>query len=172
MDQNNSKDIKIVIDSSFWINITFLRLEEYLIKYFKIYFVSKVESEILNENKFKIYDSLDMEIYRSFKERNLFFVKDPQNVPKRLLDSLESNSGELYTVSLALEENATVFIDDGRPYNFCLKEKLFPVNSIDFVYFLYLKKDLNKSDSILIIDRLKGRIKSEYIEKSKKLFEV
>ncbi len=165
----SSQSQKIVVDASFWINVVYLGLEEYLEKYFNIFFVSKVEAEILNNSSHKLYDSIDMDKYSSWKQKGIITVKDPQKIPKKLLDNLESNSGELFTIALAIEEEQAIFIDDGKPYNFCVKEKLFVVNCVDFIYFLYLKKEINSKEYIFLINKLSGRIKKEYIEKAKKL---
>lgn len=165
----NSKNQRIVIDASFWINIVYLEIEDYLKKYFEIYFVSKVEAEVLNNSNYKLYDSIDMEKYKDWKQNKIIIIKDPINIPKKLLDNLESNSGELYTIALAIEEKMVVCIDDGKPHNFCFNEGLFPVNSIDFIYFLYLKKEINSREYILLINKLAGRIKLEHIEKAKRL---
>ncbi len=164
--------LKIVIDASFWINIVYLELDKYLVKYFDIYMVSKVEEEILNNSEHKVYDSEDMEIFLELKNNKQIFIKNPINIPKKLLDNLQSNSGELYTIALGIENKISICIDDGNPYNFCFREGLSPVNSIDFIYFLYLKKEINSKQSINYINKLQRRIKLSYIEKAKKLFKV
>jgi len=161
---------KIVMDASFWINITYLDLEKYLVKYFNICLVTKVEEEILNNSEHKIYDSKDMEKYLELKNTEVISIINPLNIPKKLLDNLQSNSGELYTIAVGIEEKIIICIDDGNPYNFCFKEGLNPINSIDFIYFLYLKKEISSKQSINYINKLHGRIKSSYIEKVKKSF--
>lgn len=161
---------KIVVDASFWINIVYLSLEKYLTKYFDICVVSKVEEEILNNSEHKIYDSEDMEIFLELKKNKQITIKNPINIPKRLLDNLQNHSGELYTIALGIEDKINIFIDDANSYNFCLKEGIDPINSIDFIYFLYLKKEINSKKSVNYINKLQGRIKASYIEKAKKLF--
>jgi predicted nucleic acid-binding protein len=118
----------------------------------------------------KMYDSIDMEIYSKLKDRRLITIKNPQNFSKKLIDNLQSNSGELYSIALAIEQNMLICLDDGNPYNFCLQENLSPINSVDFIQFLYLKKEINSQQAIEYVSKLQGKMKPKYIENGKKLF--
>ncbi|MEI8364151.1 MAG: hypothetical protein WCF78_01700 [archaeon] len=158
---------KIVIDASFWINIVYLGLEKYLIKYFEVYFVSKVEEEILDESDYKIYDSEDMEIYSRLKDRGLITIKDPQNFLTKLFDNLQANSGELYSVALAIDENMIIATDDKGPIEYCIQNNVKFINSVHFCLYLYNKKEINFEETQKYFNLLTNKIKQKYIDEGR-----
>ncbi len=155
---------KIVVDTSFWINIVSLGLDRYLIKYFDVYFVSKVEKEILDDNEFKMYDSIDMEQYSKSKDMKSIIIKDPRNISKKLIDNLQHNSGELYSTALAIEEEMILATDDKGAIEFCSRINIPILTTIDYILFLYDLNEQTLNDVNKYLYLLKGKIKSKYID--------
>jgi len=155
---------KLVIDASFWINITYIGIEKYLVKYFSLYVVPVVENEILSENDHKLYNTRDMEIYLKLKDLSVIIIKNAKFISKKLLDNLQVNSGELYSVALAIEENMIVATDDNGVIQFNIKNKVANITSIKFILYLYCKKDVSEKQAIDYINQLVNRIKFKYIE--------
>ena len=159
---------KIVIDTSFWINVVYLGIDNYLLNYFNLYVVSKVEKEILDESDYKIYDSEDMEIYSKLKDRGLITIKNPQKLSKRVLDDLEVDSGELYSIELAIEENMIVATDDKGAVTFSNKNNLIMITSIDFILKLYIDKIISIDTVLYYFNLLEKKIKPKYIEEGRR----
>jgi hypothetical protein len=151
-----------VVDSSFWINIISLALVDYLLKYFELFSTEKVEQKILNFDKKLLYLSNDIIVYQTLKKNNLIKIKNPQKIIKKHI-FLQKKSGELETISLANQEKTFVLIDDGKPYNFCINEKIKAINSVDFIIFLYKIKEINNKTAYYKITQLNGVIKEKYI---------
>ncbi len=161
---------KIVIDASFWINVVYLDIESYLLKYFDIYFVQKVESEILNESEHKIYNTRDMDVYSKLKDIRLIKIREPKNIPKKLLDNLQYDSGELYCIALGIEDNMIVATDDKGPISFCKINNIPFMTSIDYILYLYNTKELTKKRCLILFNMLNKNISKKFIEIGKKYF--
>jgi len=164
----NKNKPKLVIDASFWINVVFLGLEYNLINYFEIYFVSKVEKEILNENILRLYESLDVVTYLKFKKNNFIRLKNPISVSKKLIDNLQNNSGELFSLALSIELDSIFATDDKGSIIFCNKNNLKFISIVDYILLLFYFKELNKLEVNNFFKLLSGRIKQEYINIARK----
>lgn len=152
----------IVVDASFWINCIYLNLEEHLFEYFTLKFTSKVKLEILflkNHDFFK--KSKDILLFEEYLSLNKDSIKDPFKL--YFTNLLSKDSGELYSISLAKQENCGVLIDDGNPYDICGQNNIFHMNSVDFIIFLYIKKKISITKAIDLINFLKFRVKEKYI---------
>jgi|GEM_PF-1261563 len=156
--------IKAVVDASFWININKVNLVKYLLDYFELYFVSKVEDELESHKMKDFYNPKDLDVFRSLRELNLIKIKDPKVIDSKAKKELSKDSGELYTVSLAKEINAVVLIDDYGPYIFCDKNKISPLSTINFIVYLCELKIINLSNAEQLLFNLKGCIKYSFIE--------
>jgi predicted nucleic acid-binding protein len=154
----------LVVDSCFWINIVYLELEEYLLKYFNLFFVFKVTEEILNINGNKLYDSKDMDILKKLIDNKKVILKNPKEIPEKINNCIENDSGELYSVALALEKKGIVATDDGAVINYCIENNIFIMTSVRFSLFLYAKKEINKNKTIILLKKMNRRIKHKYIE--------
>jgi hypothetical protein len=155
---------EIIIDACFWINIVFLGLDKELINYFDIYCVLKVEKEILDDNKYKIFNSKDMDTFLDLKEKRIIKIKNPKNISKKLLNSLEQNSGELDSTALSIEEEWVFATDDNGAIDYCIKNKIKYINSVYFIIYLKNKKIITKNQAKEYLNLLKNRIKQKYIE--------
>jgi hypothetical protein len=157
---------KLIIDACFWINIIFIGLEKELLKYFKLYFVSKVDKEILyNENL--IYVSRDYDIYLKLKEKKIISIQTPKILPPRL-SCLEKGSGEINSIALSIEKNIFFATDDNGPIEFCKSNNVKYINSIYFILFLFNKKEITPITANKCIALLRNRIKEKYIIEGKK----
>lgn len=155
------KKKKLIVDACFWINIVFIGLEKELLKYFKLYFVSKIDKEILKED-FLIYTSRDYEIYLELKKRKIITIQNPKKIPLKL-SSLQKDSGELYSISLSIEKDVFFATDDNAPIEFCKRNKVNYLTTVYFILYLFNKKEFNKSTARKYIKLLKNRIKEKYI---------
>jgi len=155
---------KLVVDTSFWINIVSLGLEKYLIDVFELYIVSKVEKEILDESEYKLYDSEDMEIFNIYKSKGIIRVKNPINISKKLIDNLQIDSGELYSIALVMESNLIIATDDGGAIEFWESNNINLMNSVKFILYLFDKKKINLDFAKSYLTRLVGKIKLKYIK--------
>jgi len=152
----------VVVDASFWINCVYLNLESYLFNYFILRFTTKVKAEIIflkHHDFFK--KSRDIFLFEEYVSLNKDSIKDPSKL--YYINLLSKDSGELYSISLAKEENGGILIDDGPPYNVCDQKNIPRMNSIDFIIFLYIKKEFDINRAINLINSLKFRFKEKYI---------
>lgn len=165
----NSKK-KAIIDSSFWININRVNLVKELLERFDLYFTLKVEKELLiNKNLF--YIPKDITVYKNLKEINLINVKDAFKIPINLQKTLSKNSGEVCTIALAIELNAAILVDNGSAVDYCIKNKMFVVNTINFILYCYFIDELTYRQVIEKINQLKPYIKEKYILQNLNLLE-
>jgi len=157
----------VVIDASFWINIVYLELYSYVSIYFELIFVSKVKSEICVPRKHDyFYLSEDIKIFNDLLANGNSKIENPKKILKKYYSELEKDSGELYTIALAKEKNYGVLIDDGNPYDFCKMQQISRMNTIDFIIFLYIKRNLTKTQSIEYIQKLNLKVKEKYIKQA------
>lgn len=156
---------KLIIDSCFWINVVYLNLEKYLLEFFELYFVSKVEDEIVNKQNIILYEANDIKLFNKLKENKLINIVNPKNISKVLLDNLQSSSGELYSIAYSIENNILLATDNNGLIVFCRNNKLKYITTIDFLIFLKskIKLDINHYFNLM-----SGRIKQKYIEEGKK----
>ena len=159
-----SSKTKLVVDSCFWINVVYLNLEKYLLEFFELYFVSKVEDEILNKQNIILYETNDMKLFNQLKQKKLINIVDAKNIPKVLLDNLQSGSGELYSVAYSIENNILLATDNNGPIAFCKIKKIPIMTSVDFIIYLYKSKKLNKKQCFELFDKLNKNIKNEIIK--------
>jgi hypothetical protein len=154
----------VVIDASFWINCVYLELNIFLIDYFNLIFTTKVKEKLLFSKKHDFFKkSKDITLFEEYLSLNKNVIKDPTKLS--FTNQLSKNSGKLYSISLAKEKKYGVFIDDGFPYDVCGKNNILRMNSVDFIIFLYLKKEIDKNKAINLINSLNFRVKEKYLLK-------
>src|SRR5574343_998374 len=95
---------KAIIDTSFWIHLVKLNLVEQFIQLWNIVVTRKVEEELQDFVRIKLYTPLDLEIYNDLKSKGTIQIKDPKSIPKDIDNQITSNSGELYSIALAKED--------------------------------------------------------------------
>jgi hypothetical protein len=161
---------KAIIDTSFWIHLVKINLEKNFLELYDVILPKKVEEEILFCNSFKlmIYKPKDIKIYEKLKYENKIKVVDPKIIPKELSSQISKNSGELFAISLAKENDVIVFIDNGRPHTFCKKNKIKTGTIIDFLIYLKEEKKINISDIKEKINIIKESLSKKHLKDIKK----
>lgn len=155
---------KAVVDSSSWINLNRIGLIEILLADFDLIFTSKVETELLVNNKL-FYTPKDLLVYKSLKKKGLIKLNDPKKVSKELWNSLSKSSGEMQSIALALEIGSFVIVDNSAAVDYCLKNKIKIINSINLIIYYFYTDKISYSQAIEKINILKPYIKNKYIEK-------
>ena len=161
---------KAIIDTSFWIHLVKLNLVEQFIQLWNIVVTRKVEEELQDFVRIKLYTPLDLEIYNDLKSKGTIQIKDPKSIPKDIDNQITSNSGELFSIALAKEDKIIVFIDNGIPYEFCKQNQILAANIVDYLMRQYEQKQFTKEQTLgklNILESLKS-MKLRYIEKAKK----
>jgi len=158
---------KAIIDASFWIHLIKLELEEIFLQYYEIITTTRIEEEILYCNNFKyfIYKPKDIKLYENFKKENKIQIKNPKTISKELESQISKNSGELQAIALAKENNYIVFIDNGRPNEYCIKNNILSATIIDFLIFLNNNKILTKKEILYKINLIKNSLPKNYLKK-------
>ena len=151
-----------VIDSSFWININRVGLIDYLLERFELVFTSKVEEELLINSKL-FYTPRDIIIYNKLKELGFIKVIDPKVIPKDLWNKLSKDSGEIYTIALAIELNAAVLVDNSAAIEYCIQKNILITNSVTFILYDTLQRKLTYTQALDKINLLKPYIRERYI---------
>lgn len=155
--------LKAVVDSSFWININKTDLVKYLFEYFELYFTEKVEDELSDYKDTRASVPKDLDVFIQLKKLDFIQIRNPKVINKKLEDCLSKNSGELYTIALAEEINAIVFVDDYGPVIFCKNNGISSITTIAFIYRLYSLKIITKGEAKQKINLIKKSIKKELI---------
>ena len=160
----NSKESKkiAVVDSSFWININRVGLVDSLLERFELVFTSKVEEELLINSKL-FYTPKDIIIYNRLKEIGLIEIKDPKIISPDLWNILSKDSGEIYTIALAIELNATVLVDNSAAIEYCIQKNILITNSVTFILYDALQSKLTYTQALDKINLLKPYIRERYI---------
>jgi hypothetical protein len=161
---------KAIVDTSFWIHLVKINLEDKFLELYDIIVPTKVEEEILfcNTFKFMIYKPKDIKVYEKLKSLNKIENINPCVIPKELSSQISKNSGELYAISLSKEKDVIVFIDNGRPYDFCIKNKIKTGTIIDFLVYLKEENQLNLSEIKEKIKILENSISKKLLKDIKK----
>jgi predicted nucleic acid-binding protein len=158
---------KAILDTSFWIHLNKMELQNIFIKYYDIVIPKKVEDEIIycNSFKFMIYKPKDFYTYEEFKKNNQISIINPKKISSELSTQISKNSGELFAIALAKEKNWIVFIDNGRPNKYCLNNNIKTATIVDFIIFLKIEKKITKTEIKKKINIIKTSIPKENIEK-------
>lgn len=155
--------LKAVVDSSFWININKTNLVKYLFEFFELYFTEKVEDELSDYRDTRNKIPKDLDAFVQLKKLDFIKLKNPKFISKKLQGALSNYSGELHTIALAEEINATVLVDDYGPVIFCKNNGISSITTIAFIYRLYSLKIITKEEAKQKINLIKKSIKKELI---------
>ncbi|MFA5745483.1 MAG: hypothetical protein WCX82_03260 [archaeon] len=161
---------KAILDTSFWIHLVKLDLENHFLNLFDPIVPQKVEDEILycNTFKFMIYKPQDIRIYEKLKNENKIEIINPREISKQLLSHISKNSGELFAIALAKEKSWIVFIDNGRPHNYCIENNIQTGTIGDFLIYLKEEKILTIKEIKNKINLIKDSLSERYLEQIKK----
>ena len=164
---HNSKINKksAIVDSSFWININRVGLVDSLLERFELIFTSKVEDELLVNSKL-FYTPRDIIVYNKLTEMDLIKIRNPKNVSDNLYNSLCKTSGEVQTIALAIELNGAVLVDNSAAIEYCIKNKIQVINTINFILYSYYQDKLTYEQSLEKMNILKLFIRDKYINQN------
>ena len=156
--------LKAVVDSSFWINLNKTDLVKYLFDYFELYFTEKVEDELSDYKDTRSYIPKDLDAFLQLKKLDFIQIRNPKAIKKKLQDCLSNYSGEIYTIALAEELNATVLVDDYGPVIFCKNNNIPSITTVSFIYRLYFLGIITKEDAKQKINLIKRGINKELMD--------
>jgi predicted nucleic acid-binding protein len=162
MGSKNEKPFAI-LDSSFYIHLVKINLIMIFLDFYKIMVCSKVKDEITYFLYKDLYVPKDIELFLKLEALKIITIENPKIIPSGLINEVSKNSGESYSIALAQEKNVIVFIDNGRPYNYCLKNKILCSNIIEFLLYLYKIKIITKKEILQKIKIIENSLPKEYL---------
>jgi hypothetical protein len=65
---------------------------------------------------------------------------------------------------LAQETRFIVFIDNGRPYNYCKGNNILIANLLEFMLFLYAEQKLTKKEIYVKINLIRSSVPTSYLK--------
>jgi predicted nucleic acid-binding protein len=161
---NSVKKADAILDSSFYIHLVKTNLLSYFLKFYNIVVCSKVKEEILYFKNSNIYLPLDIEIFSELENLKIISIINPLKIDNNINSQISHNSGELYSIALAKEKGIIVFIDNGRPFEYCKKNNILCANIVEFLLFLNKNKILSKKVLFSKINIIKEILPRKYLE--------
>jgi len=160
---------KAILDTSFWIHLVKINLENRFLELYDIIVPTKVEEEILfcNTFKFMIYKPQDVRVYERLKQENKITIINPKDISKQLTNQISKNSGELFAIALATERNWIVFIDNGRPQKYCVENNILTSTICDLLIYLKEEKILTIKEIEQKIELIKDSLSDKYLKQIK-----
>ena len=159
----NTKAIAI-IDTSFYIHLVKMGLIDIFINLYNVIVCNKGKSEITYFKYNNMYVPLDIEIFDKLVKDKRITIKNPKKISKKLKSEISKDSGELYSIALAQELDCIVFIDNGRPFEYCKKYDVKCANSIELMVYLNSKKLLTKEEITNKLRIIQNSIPIKYLE--------
>jgi len=152
-----------IVDSSFYIHLVKINLIDTFLDLYDLVVCTKVKDEITYFEYKSLYTPFDIEVFNKLLNEKKIIIKDPKNITKQLESEVSSNSGELYSIALAQELNYIVFIDNGRPFEYCKNQNIMCANIIEFLLYLYSVKLLPKKEIIKKLKIISKSIPKKYL---------
>ncbi|MFA7576384.1 MAG: hypothetical protein WCY27_04025 [archaeon] len=90
---------------------------------------------------------------------------DSKKVLKDLWNSLSRLSGEMQSISLALEIKSFVIVDNSAAVEYCVKNNIKIISSINLIIYYFYKDKITYTQALNKINLLRPYIKEKYIEK-------
>jgi len=151
----STKKSLAILDTSFYIHLVKIDLIDIFLNFYKIIVCSKVKEEITYFTH--------IELFLKLKKSDIIRIENPIKISKSLISEISSDSGEMYAIALAQEKNSIVFIDNGRPYKYCLKNKILCSNIVEFLLYLYKNKVITKREILNKIKIIENTLPKEYL---------
>lgn len=143
-----------VFDSSFWIHAIYLDLTKFILQDFELVCTTAVENEIGSNNpaSLRLKGLLS---HGTIKRKN----------PKREIINLYGK-GERSAISLALQEQMILLIDDWRPYEAALEVGVKVVNTMVYIAHLYKETKLSFYEALEMLVKIarRGTVRQIWIE--------
>jgi len=159
----STKKSLAVLDTSFYIHLVKIDLIDIFLNFYKIIVCSKVKEEITYFIHRDLYLPKDIELFLKFEKSDIIRIENPTKIPKSLISEISNDSGEMYAIALAQEKNSIVFIDNGRPYKYCLKNKILCSNIVEFLLYLYTNRIITKREILNKIKIIENTLPKEYL---------
>lgn len=168
-----SKKPLAVLDSSFYIHLVKTNLINIFLEHYDLVITKKVYEEITYFKDKSIYLPFDIRFLLKLIEDNKVIIKQPKTlINKNLQSQVSCDSGEYFSILLAKELNAIVFIDNGRPYSFCVKNKILCSNIVEFMFYLYKHKKIKKNELKDKIRIIYDSIPKNYLKEICEFYEI
>ncbi|NQE46628.1 hypothetical protein C5S31_11465 [ANME-1 cluster archaeon GoMg2] len=158
--------LKIVVDTSSWINVFRVDLTSYLIENFSVLVTPKVNEEILEGKGFaedaKLFEKLST-------EGNIQIVK-PKTIQEEIKHEISVSSGEIEIIAYAMERgDCIVLIDDSKVYQVIDRFNLKYISPANIIIDAYLTETINKDEGYRLLEILRKVLKDEVIDKAKEV---
>lgn len=147
-----------IFDSSFWIHTVYLDLTKFLLQDFELVCTTAVEKELGDNNSASLR-------LKGLLSHGTIKRKDPKKETIKLY-----GDGERSAISLAIQEQMVLLIDDWRPYEAALEIGIKVVNSMVYIAHLYKQTNLSLSQVLEMLAKIarRGTIKPLWIESTLK----
>lgn len=128
---------KASLDASFWINACRSGIASFLPAYFDLFVCSIVAGEILRPSSITGELAPAGKLLQNWLDEGKVTIQDPSRVIEWF------DPGENAAISLALERNYVLLIDDRHPYNLAKAQGLKVIATPEFIVFLYARANLD-----------------------------
>ncbi len=156
--------LKLLINTSSWINIFEIGLYSYLIESFKVHTTPKVLEEIREGEDF----AQDAKKFIDFVDKKQIQVLQKSKIPDEIRHDISITSGEIELASAAFNDgDFIVLIDDARVYRVLERVGIKYISSAHIVIDACLTGSMEKEQALLMLEKLRISISDKIIEKAK-----
>ena len=164
--QTSQSKRNAVLDTSFWSIGYRAEIVAYLFDFLDIWVPSVVETEITAINPdFPRMEYPDAKLYQIFKSNQLFRIADPAS-------SLAFfGRGEAAAISLSMEKNYILLLNDKRPCQYARSIGLKTVTVPSFIAFLYSQEKTHYGGAKSKLSKIIGYISQNLIVEGEEIIE-
>lgn len=153
--------LKVLMNTSSWINLFEIGLHEYLVINFKVYTTSKVKEEIL-EGKGFADDAL---VFENLLKYNTIKIISNLEIPNELKHEISISSGEIELAACALGNTKfIILIDDSKVYRVLERFGIIFISSANIVVDAYINQNIDKEKAITYLEKLRRSLRNEVID--------
>ena len=146
-------------DSSFWVHAVYLNLVDFLLADYELVCAGAVEKELGRENP------------TSLRLKTLLAEKSVKRASPRSAKIKLYGDGERAAISLALERDLLLLIDDWRPYEAAQAAGVDVINSLAYLVQLYQQDRIDLERALGAVGKLaqRGTLRPEWIQTALKV---
>ncbi len=160
--------LKIIVDTSSWINVFRVDLTSYLIENFYVLVTPKVNDEILEGKGF----AEDANLFEKLSTEGNIQIVRPKTIQEEIKHEISVSSGEIEGIAYAKEiGDCIVLIDDSKVYQVMDRFNLKYISSANIIIDAYLTEKINKDEAYRLLEILRKVLKDEVIDKAKEVLE-
>ena len=160
--------LKIIVDTSSWINVFRVDLTSYLIENFSVLVTPKVNDEILEGKGF----AEDANLFEKLSTEGNIQIVRPKTIQEEIKHEISVSSGEIEGIAYAKEiGDCIVLIDDSKVYQVMDRFNLKYISSANIIIDAYLTEKINKDEAYRLLEILRKVLKDEVIDKAKEVLE-